>query len=198
MANAEELVNEYESRLQRIRWEIDNKGRTVGIDNKIPTNIMAKYHEPDTPCLTDIQTTYSSECSNPRHSDTQQDSYPSSKNSTPTEKITAIDVPKKPEVQYKLNDWIDTLIKAKGGDSRSRAPRQQEENEISKLHFLPTQEEENLEEEINLQNLQHIHKNWDSDGEDDDNIPSFYSESKQLTSDDDEWESEDSFGTNKS
>ncbi|KAK0440890.1 uncharacterized protein EV420DRAFT_1769200 [Desarmillaria tabescens] len=71
MANAEELVNEYEARLQRIHWEVNKYGRTVGRDDKIPPGVGTAYHDPDTPCVTDIETVHSSQCTNPRHSDSQ-------------------------------------------------------------------------------------------------------------------------------
>ncbi|KAK0432349.1 uncharacterized protein EV420DRAFT_1655728 [Desarmillaria tabescens] len=46
MANAEELVNEYEARIRKIQWGVDQHGRTVGIDPKIPAEPTHRVPRP--------------------------------------------------------------------------------------------------------------------------------------------------------
>ncbi|KAK0462327.1 uncharacterized protein EV420DRAFT_1639541 [Desarmillaria tabescens] len=69
MANAEELVNDYESHIQKVWWTVNKEGKTVGIDDNIPRNLPVQYHEPNTPCATDIITVPSSQCTASRHSE---------------------------------------------------------------------------------------------------------------------------------
>ncbi|KAK0441711.1 uncharacterized protein EV420DRAFT_1649923 [Desarmillaria tabescens] len=146
MANAEELVTDYEARVQKMVWKVNDKEKTVGTDDKILPNTLYHYHDPNTPCVTDIITVPSSQCTAIAHSE-------------------------------ELDGLIEGEVDGISAD-----------NEYS-----------DAEDEVNLQNLERIHENWNTeDKDDDDDVPSFYSISHHSSSNEDEWDSNSSFGTNES
>ncbi|KAK0453978.1 uncharacterized protein EV420DRAFT_1645192 [Desarmillaria tabescens] len=196
MANAEELVNDYETRIQKILWEVNDKGKTVGRDDKIPPNNSSKYHEPDMPCVMDIETVFSSQCSAPAHSEELN----------AVGEADASDAGRANGPILVTSSFLRLVVEI--AHSMDRA-LQRENHQYSRDHpserGIPTpprprREFDPLDDEgSDVDLLQQVTENWNTDEENNNNtddIPSFYSASH--ASDDEEWESNNSFGTNES